>query len=91
MFFSPQPVTSLSESTGCCDVRAKVPYSDPWRHIQGLALQMDKLHKRLPKTLVCSQQWLALLLQVSYMKNTEAIIICNEFTLFQAQKEDAKV
>lgn len=33
-------------------------------NVQGMALQVDELLKRLPETLVCSAEWIIVLLQV---------------------------
>ena len=53
------------EGSGCHNVGAQGTHPDSgWRHIQRMAIQMDKLHQGLPATMVRLEQRFTILLQV---------------------------
>lgn len=64
MFLYGQEAVGLTEASGWRDVGAESGRSGARRHLQGMAVQVDKLHQRLPAAMVRPKQWPAVVLQV---------------------------
>lgn len=64
MFWPPQEAVGLTEASAWRDVGAESGRSGARRHLQGLAVQVDQLHKGIPAAMVRPEQRPAVLLQV---------------------------